>query len=277
MRRLLPSRLARAAGLLAGLAALASPGLASTLELYGPASIYVTKDVSFRRLAQTAGAGPHVSRLPFSDTAPLSPSVAYSGPVFYGGYEFISAAIRTGVTRQQIRNDRMFGKTPHDTITLQAFREGGWGGSALALRGVYVFKQELFSPGFSAEKIQGLSLSWSGSGNAAPGGPAFALAGRFVVQKAGAYHVSSVSFPLAAHDGAHSLSGAALELVQWAPYDPAANLDFDASRAAFGPLDLRGVAAVGVYFENDAWNGSDAANAAFTFELRGFNISTATP
>lgn len=269
-----------AAALVLAVALPPGPAVARAAEtsLFGPSADLVSKDVPFRRLAQPTGEGPFAFVNPFSDTMPLSPgSTAYTGPVFHGGYVFTSSSIDVGITRQQIRNDRNLHGDTADTITLQAFRQGGWADSVLTLHGVYVFKLAPASAVAAAETLDGVSLAWSGSGNSEPGRAPFDLAARLVVRKDDAYHISDTRFSLVATRGSFALEGPALRAVRWAPYAPASRLAFSPPAAGFAPLDLGGVTAVGVYFENNGWLGSANANAAFTWELGRVSVSTRAP
>lgn len=247
---------------------------AGETDLFGLSADLVAKDVPFRRLARVSGEGPYAYVNAFSDTVSLSPATAsYTGPVFYGGYAFTSSSLEGGLTRQQIRNDRSLHGSVSDAIALQAFRPGGWADSVLTLHGALVFKLAPADqvPGASLDAV---SLVWSGSGNTEPGRAPFDLAGRIIVQKDGVYHVSDTVFPLAVMRGVFALDGAALRTARWAPYDPAARLDFSPPPDGFATLDLSGVTAVGVYFENKGWLGSATANAAFTLELVRFGVVT---
>lgn len=271
-----PARLS-ATALVAALVLLPGAGFsarAGERALFGPSADLVAKDVPFRRLARASGEGPFLHVNAFSDTVPLSPSSAsYSGPVFHGGYAFSSSSLEAGLTRQQIRQDRALHGGAHDTVTLQAFRPGGWADTALALHGALVFPLDPSA----GEALRGVSFAWSGSGNAEAGRAPFALDGRVVVKKAGVYHVSDTVFPLVAARGVFALEGAALRAVRWAPYDPAARLEFVPPASGFAPLDLSGVTAVGLYFENKGWLGSATANAAFTLELVRVGATTGSP
>jgi hypothetical protein len=246
---------------------------ATSISLLTAGSALVSADTTFQRTATASGSGPYAFQNAFGDTTPLNPASNYTGPTFYGGYSFTSSTINTGITRQQIRNDRNLHGSTVDSITLQAFRTGGWDSSNLSLHGAFLFQESIATGSFSTEQVNGINLTWAGSGNAAGATP-FAFDGRFIVRMDGAYYVSETVFSLVAGNGSHALSGPALATERWALHDPAANLDFDQSAASFSLLTLAGVDSVGLYFENDLWSGTSAANAAFTLELTSFGITT---
>lgn len=269
-----PTRAFLFSALLAGAAASLSAGVVFS---YGPSDTYVSgANRGFNRPATQLTSSPYVYSTSFNDTNPLRVvNSDYSGPVFYGGYRFSSSTLETGITTQAIRDNRSFGGTV-DTIGLQSTRTGGWSGSSLSLHGVYVFKQENFvtEAATGSLAVDGISMRWAGSGNAS-GGP-FALTGRFVVQVAGAYYVSETTINLVANNQTYSLAGSSLSAERWAVYSPTSALNFNQGAASFSALALQGVTSVGVYFENDGWSGTDAANAAYTFEVIEFSVSGST-
>ena len=101
----------------------------------------------------------------------------------------------------------------------------------------------------------------SGYGNSS-GTQAYDAEGRFVVQIGSTVYVSQTTFDFSAN-GSFSLSGASLTNELWAPYDPSNELNFDQAVAVFSSQDLAGISAVGIYFEDDVWSGTDAATTAF--------------
>lgn len=257
-------------------------GLCSSLSAavvfsYGPSDSYVSGgNRGFTRPAAQLSSSPYVYSTSFSDTNPLRVvNSDYSGPVLYGGYRFSSSTLDTGITTQAIRDNRSFGGGTFDTIGLQSTRTGGWAGSNLSLHGVFVFKQENFAPAAASGTlaVDGISMRWAGSGNAS--GDPFALSGRFVVQVDGSYYVSETTINLVANNQTFSLAGAALATERWAAYSPTSALNFNQGAASFSALALEGVTAVGVYFENDGWAGTNAANAAYTFDIIEFSVSGA--
>lgn len=247
---------------------------AATLIDYGPSSSYVTSDTNFARTAGSTGSGPYIFRRSFSDSNadPLSPTSNYNGPAFYGGYEFISSTIDQGFSRQQIRHDASPDST--DQIYLQSFNSGGWLGSDLSLAGVYIFKQEDFSGEFNTGDIylDGLSVTTTGFVNTSDSSVDFE--GRFVVQVSnGDYYVTQTTTDLRRNDGSFSLTGPDLQNELWAVYDPSANLNFDQGSASYGTISLTGITAVGIYFEDDSWAGTDSSNTAYGLGIRSFQAT----
>lgn len=248
---------------------------AAVIFNYGPSDAYVSGgNRGFNRPAAQLSSSPYVYATSFSDASALRVvNSDYSGPTLYGGYRFSSSTLATGVTTQAIRDNRSFGGLTYDTIGLQSTRTGGWSGSDLSLHGLFVFKQESFLGGASsgAVAVDGISMRLSGSGNAS--GDPFALTGRYVVQAGGSYYVSETTINLVSNNQTVSLSGSALAAERWAAYAPATTLNFDQASASFSALALQSVTAVGVYFENDGWAGTNAANAAYTFEVLEFSVT----
>ncbi len=245
---------------------------ASVVISYGPSDSYVASDTSFNRTAGSTGSGPYIFRRSFSTATndQLSPSTGYSGPTFYGGYQFISSTINSGFSRQQIRNN--FGSPAVDQIYLQSFRSEGWAGSTLSLAGVYLFQQEDFISGLStgSVNITSMSVSYSGFINTTDSSTDFA--GRYVVRIAGVYYVTQSTFNLALNSGSNTLDSTALQSELWAVYTPSTNLNFDQASAVFSSLDLTGITGVGIYFENDGWSGSSASSTPYGFGIRSFEV-----
>lgn len=245
---------------------------ASVVINYGLSDSYVASDTSFNRTAGSTGSGPYIFRRSFSTAAndQLSPGSGYSGPTFYGGYQFISSTINSGFSRQQIRNN--FGTPAADQIYLQSFRTGGWDGSTLSIAGVYLFQQEDFLNNLDtgSVSITSMSVSYSGFINTTDSSTDFQ--GRYVVRIAGVYYVTQSTFNLALNSGSNTLNGSALQSELWAVYTPSTNLNFDQGSAVFSSLDLTGITGVGVYFENDGWSGSDVSSTPYGLGIRSFEV-----
>lgn len=237
---------------------------------YGPSDDYVETDTHFARTAGSSGSAPFVFRRKFSDEAsdPLSPTSGYKGPVFNGGYQFISSNIDQGFHRQQIRHN--FGTPPVDQIFLQSYREEGWEGSTLSLHGIYIFQQADFLNNLDSGPVTLSYLAVTYSGFLASANPKVAFHGRFVVRIGGLYYLSKTTFDLLSSNGTAVFEEADLSSETWAVYDPADNLNFDQDRAVFSPLTLDGVTAVGVYFEEDGWEGTHTQYAAYGLGIRSF-------
>ncbi|MDP0496417.1 MAG: hypothetical protein Q7Q73_09440 [Verrucomicrobiota bacterium JB024] len=252
------------ASLIVGCAATAQ---ADVLFNYGSDS-YVTGDKNFSHKATESGTGPYVFVNAFSDTTALSPTSGYTGPLFYGGYDFSSSNINpeSGISRQQVRNNYQ----SYDQIFLKCTNfPDGWTGADLSLHAVFVFQQADYNSGYTTGdlSVDGLSVSW-GSVNI---GGDFDLAGRLVVQIGGTYYVSQTTFAMSS-DGSFSLSGSALSTETWAVYNPTASINFDQSSAVYSSLDLDNVTATGLYFEDDLWSGG-TYDAAFDLGIKTYEVS----
>ncbi|WP_309385890.1 hypothetical protein [Cerasicoccus frondis] len=245
------------------------PLSAATILEYNGADSYVDSDQSFARTATNSGSGPYVSDNPFSDSSQLSPSSDYTGPTFYGGYIYTSSAVEGYLSsRQQIRD-----YASGDQIFVQAYRGGGWADTTLSLHGIYIFNQADFNSGFESGSIalDGVSLSWTGYINTVDASSTFD--GRLAIQKDGSYYLSQTTIDLAQGSGSFSISGSTLSNELWAVYDPSTSLDFDASSASFNSLELTSITAVGLYYEEDGWGGSDAATTSFGLGIKTFEAT----
>ncbi|MDP0497210.1 MAG: hypothetical protein Q7Q73_13485 [Verrucomicrobiota bacterium JB024] len=242
---------------------------AAVLVSYETGNAYVSADTTFNTTATQTGSSPYTYVNAFSDTTQLSPATDYTGPTFYGGYEFSSSTVARGITRQQIRN-----YAEGDQIYMQSFNSGGWLNSVLSLHGIYVFLQQDFNSGYNTGSIslEGVSMIWDGYGNTA-GSESFDFEGRLAIQINGTYYLSDLVIDLSQYNGNVDISGTTLTNAKWAAYTPSADLDFDAGSASFIDLELTSITAVGIYFEEDGWNGTDAANAAYGFGIESFTAT----
>lgn len=243
---------------------------------YGPTDSYVTGDTNFARTAGTTGSGPFVFRRSFNDSAadPLSPTSGFTGPNFYGGYQFISSTIDQGFNRQQIRNNASPDTT--DQIYLQSFNSGGWLGSELSLNGIYLFNQEDFANGLNTGSIALDSISLTTTGFVNSADATIDFEGRYAIEIGGSYYLSQTTFNLRQNDGSAAISGATLTNELWAIYNPVSDLNFDQGSATFEGLSLEGITAVGLYFEEDAWAGTDSSSTAYGLGIRSFEATATT-
>lgn len=241
----------------------------AVLVSYEAGNDYVSADTTFNTTATQTGSSPYTYVNAFSDTTQVSPASGYTGPTFYGGYEFSSSTVAKGITRQQIRT-----YAEGDQIYMQSFNSGGWLNSVLSLHGIYVFLQQDFNSGYNSGSIslEGVSMTWNGYGNTA-GSESFDFEGRLAVQVNGTYYLSDMVIDLSTYNGNVDISGTTLTNAKWAAYNPSADLDFDAGSASFIDLELTSITAVGIYFEEDGWNGTDAANAAYGFGIESFTAT----
>ena len=240
---------------------------------FGPSDSYVTADRNFQRTATQTSTDPsYVFTNAFSDGSALSPTVEYSGPTFYGGYDFSSSTIDAGFSREQVRTDNA--TYDYDQIFLQSYNGAGWTGSNLGLHALFLFKQEDFNTGFETGvlSVDGLSVSW----NAFQAGTSAdrSLEGYFVVGIGSSYYISQTTFSMLSN-GSYSISGTDLSSEMWAAYDPASSLDFDQSSAVYNSLDLDGVTSVGVYAEDDQWTVNTGAAAAYALGIDSLQVDGA--
>tara|TARA_R100000027_G_scaffold66361_2_gene62161 strand:+ start:5174 stop:5878 length:705 start_codon:yes stop_codon:yes gene_type:complete len=202
----------------------------------------------------------------------MSPASGYTGPTFYGGFEFWSGTIDAGFSRRQIRNNSS--PDSSDQIYLQSYNAGGFAGQDLSLAGVYVFNQEDFGGGLEtgAVLLEGLSVSTTGFINTTD--PTVEFDGRFVVQvDGGDYYVSETTLNLAQNNATFTLSGTDLMDELWALYNPSSKLNFDQGSGSFGSISLSTVTAVGIYFEEDEWTGTGASGTAYGLGIRSFEAT----
>lgn len=248
------------------------PARADVLFSYGPSTTYVTGNKTYARVASATGSGPYAFTNAFSDTtALLNPTSGYTGPAFYGGYQFTSSTINAGLSSQYVRD--AFSTSSNDYLWLQAQRTGGWTGSELSMHGSYIFKQAQFNSGFTTGSlsISNLTVLVNGFGSADAAGNSYDATGRFMVQIAGTYYVSESTFSVAGNTNAtFTLTG--LPSARWAIYDPASSLDFDQSAATYTALTLDAVTEVGIYFEDDSWTGTSSSNTAFGLGIGSFLV-----
>jgi hypothetical protein len=250
--------------LLSGLALASTTALnADTILSYG--GKYINGSTSnYARSATGSGSGPYSETLSFSDDDVLSPTSDYTGPTFYGGYQFSSSTVDGHFSRQQIRSG-----TTEDSIYLQTYKatdDGGWDGSELSLHAAYIFKKEDFLAGHTtgSNTITGLSIS-SNSYSAGTG--------RFMVEVGGSYYVSNSTFS-ASGTKSLILDSTALTTETWASYAPASDLNFDQT-ATFTALSLNNVTAVGYYIERDSWTGT-TSSTPFGLGITNFEVTGTT-
>ncbi|MGE9295335.1 MAG: glycosyl hydrolase family 28-related protein [Puniceicoccales bacterium] len=235
-----------------------------------------TIDFGDQAISVSTGA-PYVFRRAFSTQDSLSPDSGYSGPTFYGGYQFSSSTIDAGFNREEVRDD--FWPSNTDQIFLQAYNSSGWSGSTLSLHGCFLFLHEDYQNALApiGAELDEISVSWGSYGHAASGGSPFDAKGRLLIQRGNKYYVSQTTFSLIT-SGAYTLDGTSLENEEWALYDPANNLNFNQGSAEFESNDsngvpiIQGVTGLGVYFEDDDWSGATSATP-FGFGLCGLSAA----
>ncbi|MDQ8192978.1 hypothetical protein QEH59_00975 [Coraliomargarita sp. SDUM461004] len=245
---------------------------AETLISYSASNGYVATDANFARPTAQVASNPYVYRTSFSDTNQMSPVSGYTGPTFYGGHEFWSDSVDGGFSRRQIRNNT--GSDNTDQIYLQSYSSGGFLNEELRLAGVYIFKQEDFSNDLNTGAVTLTSLTVSTAGFINSTDESLDFDGRYVVQVAGGnYYVSQTALNLRQNNGSFSLSGTALSNEQWALYTPSTSLNFDQNAASYTSISLSEITAVGLYFEEDEWIGTDSSSTAYGLGIRSFEAS----
>ncbi len=222
----------------------------------------MASDATFSRTATGSGSGPYVETLTFSDASVLSPTSGYTGPTFYGGYQFSSSTVDSYLSRQQIRNG-----TTVDRVTLQAYHPSGFTGSELSLQSAFIFQQADFASGHTAGSNTITSLSVKSNSFGA------AFVGRFIVEVGGAYYVSNSTASFSS-SATTTLDGAPLTAETWATYNPITDLNFDQDTATFAALALNDVTAVGVYIEADSYTGT--GNSPFAVGFDNFTVQGTT-
>lgn len=248
---------------------MAFPISAEIAVTFGPSDAYVSADANFGRISS---ASEGVAINPFSDTLPLSPVSGYSGPTFYGGYQWTTTTDTRNFTRQQIRNNN----TPEPLTDQMYFQvaspSANWDGAVLTVVGAIVFRQEDFLNGLSAAplKLENLSMQTTAFFQGESANPPEV---RFLVRVGGIYYLSQTHFPLDLGESNGGLDATALAAETWSPYDPLANLSFDQENAIFAALDLDAVTAVGLFFENDGWAGVPEKVTQFGVGIRSFEAS----
>jgi len=243
------------------LALLASTAVLTADTLFSFGGDYASGNLLNARRATGSGTGPYLETVAFDDSAVMSPSSGYTGPTYYGGFEFSSSTVNGIISREGIRD-----YAAADPIYYQSYNADGWEGSELSLHLAVLFKQEDWLSGHQsgANSVTGLSLST----NAFSAGT-----GRFLVQIGGDYYVSNSTVIVS---GAQTLEldVADLLLETWAEYDPNSNLNFDQS-ATFAALNLNDVTAAGFYIERDSWTGSSGPTP-YGLGIDAFSISGTT-
>ena len=186
----------------------------------------------------------------FDETTPLSPgSAAYldntsTSAVWYGGQEVISYD-HSGST--DFYNQRIVSGFDGRRYMYNRFNNDGeinkinsvwvWQAADFLSSGAYTFDNSANSFMTMENNDPNSTGSWFGYNE-----------GRFVIKLDGQYYISEHN----RDDDGLTLSGPAS--ANWATYDPATNLGFDASTATFGTLDFTGTSleAVGVFASRDS-------------------------
>ncbi|MGE9290247.1 MAG: hypothetical protein ACQKBT_04600 [Puniceicoccales bacterium] len=233
--------------------------LADTLFSFG--GDYSSGDATNSRTAVGTGTGPYYETVTFDDSTPMSPSTNYTGPTYYGGFEFSSSTVNGGIGRQGIRENGS-----EDWIYFQSYNASGWDGSELSLHTAILFKQEDWESGFTSgsNTITGLSMTTNGGYSAGYG--------RFLIEIGGSYYVSSSTILM---NSTRTLELDETDLLSetWASYDPLSDLNFDQDTATFTLLNLNDVTAAGFYVERDSWTASGTGTTPYGLGLESFSVT----
>jgi hypothetical protein len=220
---------------------LQASGAAITVQYYS--SAYVSATTSFP-VAQTGGAGDfdgdgssddYRTVIPFDDARQLPPdATAYAGPAFFGA----ARGIRIGSTTAQAIDAKILMTSQYDGINISY---GQSAGNNLWLDGIVYFKTApaQFKAGSSLQLAR--NNYWQG------------LVGRWLVREGSQFWVSEASWtdlststttPTQLTFASNDSDG------NWAPYDPAANIEFDQTQT-FVPKNFVNITAVGWIFDSD--------------------------
>jgi hypothetical protein len=214
----------------------------------GPSSGLVTTNTLYRNSEGTAdmsGGGRN-----FSETVPLAPAPAYTGPALYGGYAIHNAASHAyinydGVDRTGIRDNSGSFAPVADALSLKA----GFGTGA-STRNIDTTVSFLVLARHSApSRIEPGATAAISATLASPAATALlpqASQVRAVVKQAGAYFVSDAVITLTSSSAQTvGFSGDTLRNSTWSAYDPFAELRFQAQPGA-GILPLDEITFAGV-------------------------------
>jgi hypothetical protein len=169
----------------------------------------------------------------FSVTTPRSPAPGvYSGPTFYGGGTVL-ASVGSGTFATYVLANNQTGAGGDDPIRLATSWSGTSGPNQVKFYGLFLFKQAdwltLNSGNVELDSVNALTVSgFRASSHAADGGV------RFVIEKSGAYYVTSLN-PVSTTYGAVSLSNPASG--SWFNYDPATSMSTIGSSASLSAFD----------------------------------------
>ena len=247
--------------------AIAGPALTAgdVIVSYDPSEYSLDYDVDFERVATSAPGSSNAKVAPFSDAEPLlqTGTSGYNGPSIYGGYQFSTTNGDWSFGREQVRHNT---KGDH-AITLQSYSGETWAGADMALHAVFLFEKSDFNPPFNtkAVSVDGFSIKW----NTYFKGTDRNVIGRYVVQIGGELYVSDFDFGMT-NRGSSQLGKQHLAGIQWAPYDAATDLNFDAESAEYKTMALDDVTGVGVYVEEDRWIGDGSVSAPYMLSITSF-------
>lgn len=231
---------------------------------YESSGTYVEDHTLYSRQAVKSGTGPYISLNAFSDTEALSPSSGYTGPRFYGGYQFTSSTNDLGFATDSAERIRHQLPMASDLDALYFNVTGGSVvGTEMSFAAVFIFKQEDFNPEFRDGNVavNGFSIGYAKHATGSTSAY-FNPEGRWLVQVDGIYYLSNSKFQLPAGNSYNqvyttfSLTGTDLENTLWAAYNPQTNLFFDAASAEFESLTLENITAAGFYFDDPLFTSS---------------------
>ncbi|MGE9289858.1 MAG: hypothetical protein ACQKBT_02635 [Puniceicoccales bacterium] len=240
----------------------ACPSVLSADTLFSFGGDYSSDNAINYRTSVGSGDGPYYETVTFDFTTPMSPVTDYTGPTYYGGYEFISSTVNGSIGRQGIRENGN-----EDLIYFQSYSPDGWDGSELSLHAAILFKQEDWESDFSSgsNTITGLSMTTSGGYSAGKG--------RFLIEIRGNYYVSK-STVLMNSTRILQLDETDLLSETWASYDPLNDLNFyQHTTATFFTLELNDVTAAGFYVERDNWTPSGTATTPYGLGIKSFTVT----
>ncbi|MEM7576521.1 MAG: PEP-CTERM sorting domain-containing protein [Planctomycetota bacterium] len=236
---------------------------------------YVGSDTNLSRVDASLGARGAAGEAfgtAFSDTSALSPNSGYTGPTFFGGYEWVLKDTSQfpnsyNAGRTQIRNERdnvngtLSGANRLDSITLQGDFDGGGGynGTEMAFTALVLFE--------AGDLIDLSSIEFRREVAAA--GQSGTFTQHLVAEQGGHYYISQDVSPGAlVGNNTFNLNQAQLDGLTWAAYSPGTQLNFDQAAATFAALDLDlGVTSIGYYLEGDDLTYTAASSTGPTLNL----------
>jgi hypothetical protein len=248
---------------------------AKVIVSFSPSTERVTADTSFNIKGTRS---PGSSTRAFDTTQPISPLTGYTGPVFYGGYQWTNDQnLSRDITRNQIRNN-WFDNDPAVLSVATTDTTFLFGGTQ-SIAAVYLFQQEDFLNGADEETLSLTSLEASIAGiyhgsEANVGTPE----ARFLVRNGSQYYLSNsiLNWFVGYSATTYGLDANDLAAETWAPYDPSTALNFDQEAATFSEVNLDNITGVGIYFEDDSFAIVASGGQQWAIEFHSFEASAET-
>jgi PKD repeat protein len=209
---------------------------ASNVFLRGTSPAAVTSDVDGDGTADDSSVA-----YAFSTTTPLSPTANYTGPLFYGGARG-AVLNQTGL---QFGERQIVNNATTDALGIRYQPNTGLSGQFHAA--IYFDKAQFLNGASNATAVR-----FTTGSSLALNTPRFENLGtvRWLVRNGTQFYVSAATV---ASNGSLTIASATDD-GQWAPYDPATALNFDAAAATFTTQDFQNITAVGLLVDKDAYS-----------------------